>query len=499
MKKSSFAYALAFALVLFVTSCQQSPPVQTSTPTPVASASPTGGITPTDIPAGFGYPGDRAQIQAWADQWEIAKITQHTWDMWAGMTADSGQTDPDGSKLPYWETWCGTADVFGGTCGKTLARASRPFRIPSQFTHGAKLKGLSAAPPDTQVVSFNKFNPSMAQYLNAQHTGPGTTGPYNYTSVSSLIALNTAWPANTETVNRKVEEAPYQPTSSSAPGFAGIETKPVIFLIKATGLTPMPLWQGPSGSTTPTAPTPNTWTTCVLLDPANTGGPDVAPVPATPQQIAQAVAMPYACDKTKYLYAPLATIYSFKMNAAEAASWNTAQKGIGGSGGTAAAGDFGVLGGMHVNSKEIVNWTWQTFYWQAGADTPNGFPGSKAGMTANVKGPWRNYASCSAYNQTEGNKSTKMVVCFNPFLETATSGIPAGLTSNCVSCHGTATVSGPPIANPAPPPSANPTTLAYPPDYKKPISFGEGTIPIDPRFKGFTRTDFSWAIPSDAQ
>ena len=44
-------------------------------------------------------------------------------------------------------------------------------------------------------------------------------------------------------------------------------------------------------------------------------------------------------------------------------------------------------------------------------------------MTANVKGPWRNYASCSAYNQTQGKTSTKMVVCFNPFLETS-SGNP---------------------------------------------------------------------------
>src|SRR5215813_4210695 len=413
--------------------------------------------------------------------------------MWAGMTADSGQTY-NGSKLPYWETWCGTEEVFTGTCGPgARTRPARPFRIASQLTHIARLKGLKAA-PDTQVVSFNKFNPSMAQYIQAQHKGPGTAGPYNYTSVSSLIALNSAWPATTPTVDRKVEEAPYQPTSPGGPGYAGIETKPVIFLIKATGLTPMPLWLGPAGSTNQTNPTPNTWTTCVLLDPTSTGGPDTAPVPATPQQIAQAVTMPYACDKSKYLYAPLSTIYSFKMDAAEAAAWNSLQ----GNGGTAAAGDFGVLGGMHVNSKEIVDWTWQTFWWQLGQDTPNNFPGSKAGMTANVKGPWRNYASCSAYSQTQGKTSTNMIVCFNPFLETS-SGIPVGLTSNCMSCHGTATVSGPPVTNPNPPPPANPTTLSYPPNYAKPISFGEGGVPIDPRFNGFTRTDFSWAIPVNSR
>jgi hypothetical protein len=477
-KQSLYAYAIVFALALLAVSCQQAPP--TESPKPVSEATPAG-ITPADIPAGYGYPGDRAQIQAWADAWEIDKITQHTWDMWAGMTADSGQSF-NGSKLPYWETWCGTEEVFGGSCGKNT-RPGRPFRVASQLTHVARLKGTSAQ-PDTTVVSFNKFNPSMAQYLQAQHAGPGTTGPYNYTSVSSLIALNQAWPANTPTVDRKVEESPYKPTTSGAAGFAGIETKPVIFLIKASGLTPMPLWLGPAGSTNQTNPTPNTWTTCVLLDPASTGGPDVAPVPATPAQIAQKVSMPsYAC--ATYLYAPLSTIYNFKMDAADAASWNQLQ----GNGGTAAAGDYGVLGGMHVNSKEIIDWTWQTFWWQPGQDTPNNFPGSKSGMTANVKGAWRNYASCSAYNQTQGKASTKMVVCFNPFLETS-SGIPSGLTSNCVSCHGTATAAG----------SNNQiSTLSYPPNYTKPISFGEGSVPIDPMFAGFTRTDFSWAIPVNSK
>lgn len=477
MKKSSVAYALVFVLTLLATSCQQTPtsqpPKQDSAVAPVV-------ITPADIPTGYGYPGDRAEVQAWADQWEIAKITQHTWDMWAGMTADSGQTF-NGSKLPYWETWCGTDEVFGGTCGKA-ARPGRPFRVAAQLTHVARLKG-SSAPPDTQVISFNKFNPSMAQYLQAQHAGPGAAGPYNYASVTSLIALNQAWPSNTATVDRKIEEAPYQPATSGAAGFAGIETKPVIFLVKATGLTPMPLWLGPAGSTNQNNPTPNTWTTCVLLDPAAAGGPNVAPIPATPEQIAKKVTMPYGC--TTYLYAPLATIYSFKMDAIEAQSWNNVQ----GNGGTASAGDYGVLGAMHVNSKEIINWTWQTFWWQPGQDAPNNFPGSKAGMTAKVQGPWRNYASCSAYNQTEGKTSTKMVVCFNPFLETS-GGIPAGLTSNCMSCHGTATAAGS---------NNNLTTLPYPPDYGKPISFGEGAAPIDPRFAGFTRTDFSWAIPGDAK
>lgn len=70
--------------------------------------------------------------------------------------------------------------------------------------------------------------------------------------------------------------------------------------------------------------------------------------------------------------------------------------------------------------------------------------------------------------------------------------IPAGVTSNCLSCHGTATAAGPPV-------NMHPTALSYPPSYSTPISFGEGAIPIGPKFAGYTRTDFSWAIPVNAK
>jgi hypothetical protein len=204
-------------------------------------------------------------------------------------------------------------------------------------------------------------------------------------------------------------------------------------------------------------------------------------VPATPQQIASANKnSSFSCQT--YLYAPISTIYHFAMDAAEAAAFNKVQIE---SGVTAQAGDHAVLAAMHVNTKEIINWTWQTFWWQPGQDPPSDFPGSKKAMTQKVSGMWRNYAMCTAYNQTRGATSGEMVVCFNPYLETSAT-IPDGMQSNCMSCHGTATV-GSTFKR------GQIDTLSYPPDYVKPIDFN-----TDPRFKPFTRTDFSWAIPSDS-
>ncbi len=467
------------------------PPAPVDAAPPDAPA-PTGPpIVPVDIPPGYGYPGDRAELQAWADTWSLSKITAKAWDLWGGLTSNTAQKS-DGVLLPVWETWCGDDEVFHKTCGKGV-RPSRAFHNARQLLH-------SGSPTDLRLASFNKFNPAMAGYLTAPKPGPGG-GPYDYTSQTSLAALNAAWPAETSIAERSVVEAPYTPNDGDQQGSAAIEIKPVMYLVKQTGLSPLPLWMGVAGaraSTTPQSPSdcskgpspachpsPNLWTTCVLLDPANTAGSDTAPVAATPAQIAAAdpsLLTLFSC--ATFLYAPIGIIYNVKMTAAEAAAFDKAQGPVTGES-HAAAGDYAVLAAMHVNTKELANWTWQTFWWQPGAEPPGDFPGSKQGMTDKINGLWRNYAMCTGYAQTAGAKSKSLHVCFNPFLETS-SGIPDGTQSNCMTCHGTATVGA--IAQ------GTITTLSYPETYQKPIDFKS-----DPRFATFTRTDFSWAIPQDAQ
>jgi hypothetical protein len=182
-----------------------------------------------------------------------------------------------------------------------------------------------------------------------------------------------------------------------------------------------------------------------------------------------------------YYVIALSSIYSFTMSAQEAADFNAAQ-----GNGDAEAGDHAVLTAMHVSTKEMASWTWQTYWWQPHGDPPDDVPGSRKGQTDKVTGLWRNYAMCTAYNQTQGSASKEMAVCFNPYLETS-AAIPDGVQSNCMSCHGTATVGsdlGP----------GGISTLRYPDSYQRPIDFD-----TDPRFSTFTRTDFSWAIPSDSQ
>lgn len=433
-------------------------------------------ITPTDIPASFGIGTDGSNIQGWIDNHQMGLIRQHGWTIWAGLNASSGQSFK-GASLPIWETWLGNDEVFTSlssptaTSARTLTQPSRAFIIPHQHSHLLRLRQQPGSPPvspsaaDSQVVAFNKFNPSAASFIMTPQTVPGVSGgPFAINSQAGLTALNAAWASNTPTVNRSINDFPIN----------ALELKPVMGVVAATGVTQLPIWQGLGSNTNDQAnPSPNHWTNCVLVTPSQTG----TLVPLTAKQSAAALKnKPKQLACKKYLYSlPVSMLYNFVMSAGEAQAMTNAQSV------PAQAGDFAVLLAMHVNSKEVPFWTWQTFYWQPGTDTPNGFPGSKSDAPSSLPAPFNNYAMCTAYKQSvPATAGTKMAVCFNPYLETS-SQIPAGISSNCLSCHGVAGV------------TSAAAGAGYPPNYLTPVNFFNDLTYFTTTF---TRTDFSWAVAS---
>jgi hypothetical protein len=432
-----------------------------------AEASLAAGITPVPIPPGYGFPTAKPVINEWIRYNDVGSMRNHAWQLWAGMGSPS-------QGWPVWETWYNSSDVFTSCApqGKNMKLFMAAFKrtslhnfvVPRQFLKADKnfLQRFKAN-GGQGVVSGNKFDPTAVTFLKTPHPGPGGAN-YCYVSKASLTALNNAWPAGTSTQDRGIVDFPDQ----------AIETKPVYSLVKKTGLTPQPLWQGIAGSTNHQYPTPDTWTTCVLVDPAGSGGLRKA----TAAEIASAhPATGLACNSSKYLYAPLSMMYSFAMSAAEATAYNNALNG-----GTAAAGDYAVLVAMHVNTKEIADWTWQTYYWAPGGAGPYQVtsPGSIANQPASLPAPWKDYAMCTNYNQNYPFGTASMDVCYNPYLETNLTGID-GTGSNCMSCHGAAVV-GP--------------GAGYPPTYTKAIAFF-----TDPTYftTHNTHTDFSWAVPDESQ
>jgi hypothetical protein len=366
--------------------------------------------------------------------------------------------DKNGKYLPVWETWYSSEEIFlpKANCSKKRNNYIRTVSTPSQFHGNDNL---------IQILSFNKFNMTACKFITEPHKYNGNT--YYYNSRKSLTELNDKFnKLKTALKNREISQFPNR----------AIETKPVFMLVKSKGLTAIPYWQGPQNSITPINPVSSTWTNCVLFDPTSTDY-------IRPATASETKSVSKSTNCKSYLYAGISQIYNFKLKTQEEVNgFNTVN------GSKATIGDYAVLVAMHVNTKEIINWTWQTFFWSGGLSPPNNYPGDMSLQPSSLKSPWSNYAMCTAYWQ-EGLDG-KIHTCFNPYLETDVAGIPDGLNSNCMSCHGLARTE--PFNN-----SVSPVT-SYPKNYVRKNNVGPGEY--DPLyFKGNTRTDFSWAISVKAK
>jgi hypothetical protein len=145
------------------------------------------------------------------------------------------------------------------------------------------------------------------------------------------------------------------------------------------------------------------------------------------------------------------------------------------------AGDFAILVGMHVTSKENVRWTWQTFWWSERPATPH-IPSTavtaRFRSSATLDHAASHYAMGIAYNMvqqaqpnmnndTNVNNDNNSVYAYNPYLEAGfdqgqfTNGNKIvseaytpdyakvngklndwGMQTNCMSCHIQATAQG---------------------------------------------------------
>jgi hypothetical protein len=92
-----------------------------------------------------------------------------------------------------------------------------------------------------------------------------------------------------------------------------------------------------------------------------------------------------------------------------------------------------ILMGFHVITKEIPEWTWQTFWWNwdKGGDLQSPYQGSQSPDPR-----WSHYVSSVTYGPPDPKPDEyKDRVVFNPFLE---SPLPNGINSNCFTCHSNA-------------------------------------------------------------
>lgn len=421
-------------------------------------------ITPEDFPTDLGiddfkFPEDSTKIYDWLKNKDTVNITKHAWGIWAGLTSPSGQVF-QGDSLLVFETWLGVEELSAmsaagntqGGCDQIKKTKRTSLKTPRQFIHAQFLTNKNAV-IDTVFQTYEtvSYSPTAACFAT-------TNLIFNEATLNKFKVIN------------GIGKIPSFPDDA-------ITTKPTYFAAKpdANGLIQVPVWPGISEKAK--SYPDKDWNTFVYADISNKQPKNKKLVPVTSSNPTEAQIKAATCNVNDFI--------NFGVDA-EMATYLNEQNNSG-----FVAGDLVLLVAMHVTSKEISNWTWQSFYWTHNPDAPIA-PSSKFAADlrpSQLYGAASHYAAVTAYamvwpNQpiTGGtNTGVTPIIAFNPYLEAGLSKLTYpnalnpkfnyGVQSNCMTCHALATQLG---------------NIDYSADQYIDMK--------DPVFKNQVQLDFAWSI-----
>ena len=409
------------------------------------------------------FPSNPSVIQKWIDDTDLSMIRQHGWDIWESITTNTGNPD----NLPVWETWYSGHELFEmGVKSKNQRAEFRDFEFPKQSTHFSNLNDIPTDPKE-RPTSFNRYSRSLAEVIWDK----------GYNKLSTLNSIKASFDKNnTPTDKRDII------TSIDSTDDQSFSLKPVFQFISGDEPTALPYWAGVSPMTTDdlTNPEPHTWRQCVVIDPTG--------------KLKPGDTHRMKCNNVvdDWNVVDINSIYNIKFTQEEVDNFSrfalVNNDDVGANSQTDSAsisemvkvGNYALLMAMHVTGKEIVNWTWQTFYW---SPKPVSSPYGKD-RPVTIANPWSNYDMKTAYFMVYPPKDPRGEphIAYNPYLETNLHGnfissnndtIPwFGVFSNCMSCHRMAAIDG-----------GQYTSGGF-------ISKSNESL-----FKKAVRTDFLWSIP----
>ncbi len=464
-----FVSAVILATVASISAIARSQVPDASASRPSVSPGTTSwGLHPTTFPEWFEFENSRT-ITRWIDQRNTEAMTFHSWRLWGALSSLSRETFR-GASAPVFMTWWPQEDTFSPPKPAPSAQAitnglgvrfSRPHVPTNRFAPIAEPAG---APTATPLPGSQNPVTVTVQYDNDVYTQVQAN---QYYSPTVLNNINNGW-GNTPLANQSLQNFPN----------TSVAIKPTYLFAYANQPTQLQYWTGAANSNTPTTPQYGTWTDWLWVVPPNID-------PATFKQ-QQNDGHPVVSVNDFYHF-PLTpadfTASNDPLNGATLFPNNPlSQSGF-------APGDYAILVAMHVATREVPTWTWQTFWWTL--DTPQ----IPAPIKSKIRSPFNHYQTAVAYSYTADglNSPTSLpTLCFNPYLETgfgnSTFVYPGqlGTESNCISCHRAAVWPAIPPAS-APAGSINPGYVA------------DGVInPGDPYlFSGQTKTDFLWGVQNN--
>jgi hypothetical protein len=459
---------LGIAVILISVSARsQTPDTSATRPSP-SSGTTSWGLHPASFPPWFEFE-KSAVINRWIDQRNTDAMTFHAWRLWGALSSLTAENFR-GAEAPVFMTWWPQEDTFSAptTSNARIAAAEPAIRfrrphVPTNRFAPAAAHPMAAATATPLPGSQNPVTVTV-QYDNDVYVDVQAN---QYFSPTVLNNINNTW-GNTPLANQSIQNFPN----------TSVAIKPTYLFAYANQPTQLQYWTGAVNSTTPETPAYGTWTDWLWVVP-----PGVDPATFKRQQ------------NDGHEVVSVNNFYHFPLTAAD---FNVSNDPLNGSvlfpnnpmsQSGFQPGDFAILVAMHVATREVPNWTWQTFWWTS--DTP-AIPNA---IQAKIKAPFDHYQTAVAYSYTQdglNSPSSLPTLCFNPFLETgfdnSTFVYPGqlGIESNCISCHRAATWPAIPPSS-APAGSINPGYVAY-----GVIDPGDSYL-----FGGQTKTDFLWGVQNN--
>jgi len=415
---------------------------------------------------GFVFPQTDAMINQWISTNDTNSQIRHGWGLWAGLTAFVGTVDEQ--PVRAFQTWATPEAMkyriqngqFKNVVGHELiTKPDLKLALPNQLTHDSIVKGFNDPEPDASVLVSVAYNPPAAEH-----------------AIENTLFLESTLNGYLDAGQIKIPDFPDD----------AITIKPVYKLITAgnteNGIFTMPGWPG---TPSPAKKFPETdWNACVYIDMSGN------------ETMGNSIDMGCANRNETNTFSLSNFIHSTLT--AEDANYLNAQLSLGTN---AAAGDTAILVGMHVTTREIERWTWQSFFWSADANSP--YSPSSTHIAAlrpdSLDAQAHHYAMTQTYQMVSpvqpvnnGVNEGSAVIGYNPHLE---AGFDQGtfnpirpidgpdgpitndfgVQTNCMSCHAMATYG-----------RDNKGELGYVADQYMALN--------DPLFNEVLQLDFAWSI-----
>lgn len=356
---------------------------------------------PSTLVSGQKFPTDSTTINNWVANSIVINnletnedIITHGWDIWDALNAPTGQEN-NGQPLRRFETWYTPQDIITALQSKAsdsnfkLEDVDRSHTGHLEPPHQHQHANMDVTSAD--VLGFVKCDPSSANHIYDHEL-------YYFEVLKSMIKPG------------EITNIPAFPASS-------VLIKPVFQVLTDTstvkigdGKYTLSAWPGYHNQ--------------VSMDSviANGFGPGTWKNPIT-------ITTTGETDKANKTFS-IDDFIHFKIDSAQAKALK-ATNFI--TGGTPKAGQYAVLVGMHVNTRENRRWTWQTFWWSENPDAPQS-PSSSliaSKKPASLDRAAKHYSMALAYNMISPNQPynggsnsvtkkefiKESVYAYNPYLE----------------------------------------------------------------------------------